>query len=291
MPTNTLVHVESWHAGRLSTRQAEQVESWLSEPRVIADMSWDQHSTVVLDVQASHARLVIKAAGPTDHHIVREIAAYRTVADALSRTGHAPRLRYQDDNAKLLVIDHLPGELAQGSAAEFAAATHHAAGQLLRTLHDVGHRADPDWETAEVAKSLAWLDKPHRIAPRTESALRQILRDHRCRPVTVVPTHGDWQPRNWLVDSGTVRVIDFGRFAWRPAATDFCRLAAQQWRADSALESAFITGYGADPREPDRWPILALQQAIGTAVWAYQVGDSDFERQGHRMIDDSLSAF
>ncbi|MGU3652604.1 phosphotransferase family protein [Mycolicibacterium sp. A43C] len=130
-------------------------------------------------------------------------------------------------------------------------------------------RVDPDWETAEVAKSLAWLDKPHRIAPSTESALRRILRDHRCRPVTVVPSHGDWQPRNWLVDSGTVRVIDFGRSAWRPAAT----------------------GYGTDPREPHRWPILTLHQAIGTAVWAHQVGDSVFERQAHRMIDDSLSAF
>ncbi|WP_141863533.1 phosphotransferase [Arthrobacter sp. SLBN-53] len=283
--------MQSWHAGRLSSRQADLVERWLIAPRVIADMSWDQRGTVVLDVDCPQGRVVIKAGGPTDHHIAREITAYRTVADALSRTGHAPRLRYRDNTAKLLVIDHLPGELAQGSAAEFAAATHHTAGRLLRTLHDVEHRLDPDWETAEVTKSLAWLDKPHRIAPRTESALRRILRDHRCRPVTVVPTHGDWQPRNWLVDSGTVRVIDFGRFAWRPAATDFCRLAAQQWRTESALESAFVNGYGADPREPDRWRILALHQAIGTAVWAHQVGDSDFERQGHRMLDDSLSAF
>ena len=286
-----MIHVHSWHGGRLSRRQAELVEYWLSQPRVIADMSWDEHATVVLDVQSPQGRLVIKAAGPADHHIDREITAYRTATGALSRSGHAPRLRYRYSAEKLIVIDHLPGELVQGSAAESAAGTYHRAGRLLRALHDVGHLVDPDWERAEVAKSLAWLNKPHRISARTESVLRRILGEYRCRPVTVVPTHGDWQPRNWLIDSGVVRVIDFGRFAWRPAATDFCRLAAQQWRADPALQTAFVDGYGNDPREPDSWRMLALHQAIGTAVWAHQVGDGDFERQGHRMIDDALSAF
>lgn len=286
-----MFHVQSWHGGRLSDRQADLVEHWLSAPRVLADMSWDQRGTVVLDVDCPQGRMVIKAAGPTDHHIDREIAAYRTVTASLSRTGHAPRLRHRDSAAKLIVVDHLPGELVQGSAVEFAAHTHRDAGRLLRALHDVAHRIDAEWEGNEVAKSLAWLDKPHRIPPRTESALRQILRDHRCRPVVVVPTHGDWQPRNWLADADTVRVIDFGRFAWRPAATDLCRLAEQQWRTDPTLESAFRSGYGGDPREPDRWPMLALHQAIGTAVWAHQVGDSDFEQQGLRMLDDALSAF
>ncbi|MEH3128730.1 MAG: phosphotransferase [Mycolicibacterium neoaurum] len=283
--------MHSWHGGRLSRRQTELVEYRLSEPRMIADMSWDQRGTAVLDVECAQGRFVIKAAGTADHHIDREITAYRTVTGALSRTGHAPRLRYRDSAEKLIIVDHLAGELVQGSTAEFAADTYHHAGQLLRVLHGAGQRVDPDWERAEVAKSLAWLDKPHRIPARTESALRKILGQHRCLPVTVVPTHGDWQPRNWLIDSGVVRVIDFGRFAWRPAATDFARLAAQQWRADPALESAFLTGYGADPREPDRWHMMALHQAIGTAVWAHEVGDSDFEQQGHRMIDDSLSAF
>ena len=32
-----------------------------------------------------------------------------------------------------------------------------------------------------------------------------------------------------------------------------------------------------------------LLEAIGTAVWAHQVGDEVFEAQGHRMISDVLS--
>ena len=70
-------------------------------------------------------------------------------------------------------------------------------------------------------------------------------------PATLVPTHGDWQPRNWLVHEGLVSIIDFGRADLRPAWTDFSRLAAGQFLEDAALEAAFLEGYGEDPREPD----------------------------------------
>jgi hypothetical protein len=37
--------------------------------------------------------------------------------------------------------------------------------------------------------------------------------------------------------------------------------------------------------------MLPLHEAIATAVWAYQVRDYRFERQGHRMITDALKHF
>jgi hypothetical protein len=86
-----------------------------------------------------------------------------------------------------------------------------------------------------------------------------------------------------------VSVIDFGRADLRPALTDFTRLAAQQFRTDPALESAFLDGYGGDPREPDAWRRNSVREAIGTAVWAYEVQDESFEQQGHRMIADALA--
>jgi thiamine kinase-like enzyme len=176
-----------------------------------------------------------------------------------------------------------------GSDVEFAADIYRQAGGLARVLHDQAQRPDPDWDAAAVAKSLAWLDKPHRIDPQIAATLRSILTAHQSKPVTVVPTHGDWQPRNWLVDEGSIKVIDFGRFAWRPAASDFCRLAAQQWRHDPRLEDAFFAGYGGDPRTSEDWRMLAIHEAIGTAVWAHQVGDDRFEKQGHRMITEALT--
>jgi hypothetical protein len=86
-----------------------------------------------------------------------------------------------------------------------------------------------------------------------------------------------------------VAVIDLGRADLRPAMTDFGRLAAQQFRTDPALESAFLDGYGGDPREPAAWQRNRFREAIATAVWAYQVGDEPFEQQGHRMIVEALA--
>jgi hypothetical protein len=77
--------------------------------------------------------------------------------------------------------------------------------------------------------------------------------------------------------------------ALRPALTDFARLSVQQFRADPALEAAFLNGYGPDPREPEAWHRNRIREAIGTAVWAYRVHDEPFEQQGHRMIAEALA--
>nr|WP_232848145.1 phosphotransferase [Occultella kanbiaonis] len=123
----------------------------------------------------------------------------------------------------------------------------------------------------------------------TESGLRSIIATHDHPPAVLVPTHGDWQPRNWLVDDeGCVRVIDLGRAAWRPALTDLGRLARQEWQGRPDLEAAFLDGYGGDPREQSAWQRTLVREAIGTAAWAYQVGDEPFEQQGHRMIQQCL---
>lgn len=254
-------------------------------------MSWNLGDSVVLDVDSEHERVVIKAAGAGSNHIGREITAYQGFTHCLARTGHATQLLHQDDVASLLVLRYLNGSLAEGCDAECAPDTHQQAGRLARRFHDQAERTDHDWEANAVTKSLGWLDKPHRIDPQTTVRLRAILVAHRPQPVMVVPTHGDWQPRNWLVDGGTVKVIDFGRFAWRPAVSDFCRLAAQQWSDDPRLEDAFFAGYGGDPRTPDQWRMFAVHEAIGAAVWAYQVGDERFENQGHRMIAEALALF
>lgn len=72
-------------------------------------------------------------------------------------------------------------------------------------------------------------------------------------------------------------------------------LAPQLLRSDDeakllrALEAAFIEGYGSDPREPGAWRRNRIREAVGTAAWAYQVGDEAFERQGHRMIAEALA--
>ncbi|ANW67806.1 aminoglycoside phosphotransferase [Mycobacterium sp. djl-10] len=254
-------------------------------------MSWDLVDTAVLDLDSGRGRIVVKAAGAGNRHIGREITAYEGFTTVLERTRRASQLLHHDRDANILAIRFLKGSLVEGSDAEFAADTHYQAGILLRAFHDQAQRIDPDWDSAAVAKSLAWLDKPHRIPLDHAAKLRTILLGHRPSPIAVVPTHGDWQPRNWLVGDGVIKVIDFGRFGWRPAVTDFNRLAVQQWKTDPSLEQSFFLGYGGDPRTPELWTMTAVHEAIGTAAWAHHVGDVPFENQGHRMIAEALELF
>lgn len=55
-----------------------------------------------------------------------------------------------------------------------------------------------------------------------------------------------------------------------------------------APELVFADGYGCDPREPGAWAREQLREAVGTAVFASQVGEAPFEAQGHRMIAAAL---
>jgi hypothetical protein len=274
---------------RLSPEQRELVSLWLPGARVLHDHSWGLTSTVVLEVATRGGTCcIIKAADEDDGHLRRELQAHREWLEPWVLSGRAPRLLHADAGAKILVTEFLPGELVQGRPAEHDPDTFRQAGELLAVLHAQGHVDDEDYWQREQDSALAWLDKAHRIGPDVEAALREHVEAWSTSPVPVVPTHGDWQPRNWLVDGGAVRAIDFGRAALRPAFTDFTRLAAQQFLADAELEAAFVSGYGFDPRSGEGWEQQLLREAIGTAVWAHQVGDTRFEAQGHRMIARAL---
>ncbi len=285
----------SWHREHLTETQSALLDAWLPGARLRADLSWDMALTTVLDVSTDTGRFIVKAGPGDNHHVSREIAAHGTATRVLADTGHASRMVHGDNAANILVTTYLPGHLVQGTSAETDPDTYRQAGLLLGTFHRQHVRIDDAVEARATLKALAWLDGGHRIDRDTTALLRKMLRAHRPVPVQVVPTHGDWQPRNWLLDAagrngpGTVRIIDFGRFEHRPAMSDFCRLSAQQWKDNPELEAAFFEGYGADPRDRELWRIFQVREAIGTAAWACKVGDTAFERQGHRMIAAALA--
>ncbi|WP_265446945.1 phosphotransferase [Flexivirga meconopsidis] len=272
----------------LTTRQRELLDAWLPGYAVVADHTWGLDDRVVLEIAQSGRRFIVKAGGEAEKHIAREIHAHREWVPIWAVTGHAPKLVHADAAAKLLVTAHLPGRLVLDSPAQDDPECYRQAGRLLAQFHGQHQGIDDDYLATAHDRMVHWLDADHRIAPETVERLRDAMRDWPTGPAPVVPTHGDWQPRNWLVDGGQVRIIDFGRAELRPAATDFARLARQDVERSPALEQAFFEGYGVDPREPDAWRRMLLHEAVGSAVWAYQVGDEDFEAQGHRMIGQAL---
>lgn len=235
---------------RLDPDQHALVHQWLPDAELVADLSWELMGTAVLHLRTPDGEWIVKAGGPANHHVGREIDAHVGFTRPWVAKGRAARMLAYDRDANILLLEYLPGVLIQGHPAEADPGTYHQAGAMLTALHAQGARVDDTYEARMNQKQLAWLERPHRIPPETVALLQQLLLDTEPEPVTLVPTHGDWQPRNWLIHDGVVRAIDFGRFDWRPAYTDFARLAVRQFAANPALESAFLTGYGSDPRTP-----------------------------------------
>ena len=283
--------MEPWHRNRLSLTQAGLVEDWLPNVRLLGDLSWAGADTAVLDVMNNRARYIVKAGGPGNHHLQREMAAHESWVAAWAGKNRAPSLVRADSRQNILLTEYLEGCLVEGTAAEHEPETYFQAGVLLRSFHDQSVRTDDGYEAAATAKALSWLETPHRIQKSLAEEAKAVLEALPSRSVAVVPTHGDWQPRNWLWSGTELRVIDFGRFGFRPATSDFCRLAVQQWRHRPHLEKAFFQGYGGDSRDVELWNVALLREAVSTAAWAYQAGDPAFEQQGHRMLAEALARY
>lgn len=60
-----------WHSGRLGERQGERVAEWLGDDVLIRDLSWHLVDTAVLHVSAAAGEFIVKAGGPSNHHIGR----------------------------------------------------------------------------------------------------------------------------------------------------------------------------------------------------------------------------
>jgi thiamine kinase-like enzyme len=273
----------------LSTRQADLLRRWLPDAVVVRDHGWGQVQRAVLEVTHHGARFIVKAGRPSDGHMTREIRAHLQWLRPWTCRGRAPELVHHDEDARILVTRYLPGDLVLGHPSADDPSTYRQAGELLAVFHAQTAVEDVDHERRENDRALAWLDEPHRIERVTVERLRAEIHSWPAVPTVLVPTHGDWQPRNWLLHDGLVGVIDFGRAAMRAAMTDLARLAAQDFLRDPGLEAAFLDGYGSDPRESDAWHRARVREAIATAAWAYRVGDETFEAQGHRMISSALA--
>jgi aminoglycoside phosphotransferase (APT) family kinase protein len=274
---------------QLSASQRELLQQWLPGAEVTADHSWGLVGSTVLELSHAGSRYIVKAGDAKDHHLRSEIRAHREWLMPWTSIGRAPRLVHANENAKILVTSYLPGQLVHGTHHERSPDIYRQAGELLARFHGQLVVKDNEFEARARQRTLEFLDKPHRIDRDTAERLRRLVRSWPTPPSAVVPTHGDWQPRNWLVDGGVVSSVDFGRAELRPALTDLFPLAQQQFTREPATEKAFLEGHGHDPRESDAWQHNQIRAAIGTTVWAFQAGYLPLEQQGHQMIAEVLA--
>ncbi|WP_018156342.1 hypothetical protein [Demetria terragena] len=78
---------------------------------------------------------MLKAGGPNDSHIARELRAHRDWLAPWTTIGRAPEIVHGDSDLKMIVTRYLPADLVQGSSAAGHADTYRQAGELLAILH------------------------------------------------------------------------------------------------------------------------------------------------------------
>lgn len=274
----------------LNDTQQLLLTRWLGNFDLVHDHSWPLQDTAVLQVHASGTDFIVKAS-TASHHIRREIDAHRRGLPAMD--GRVPVLKNADPAAGILVTKMLPGTLVEGAPSEFEPETYRQAGVLLNQLQRPVETS-PDHMAALVVKTKSWMDRAPGLVPDPQLAQFEArLAAVQPRPVELVATHGDYHPRNWLHDDGVIKVIDFGRAGPRPWVHDLIRLSHQQLLEAPKLAQAFHDGLGriVTDDDADIWLLENLNQAIGTVVWAHQVGDELFEQAGRRMMDRVLAGF
>jgi hypothetical protein len=272
----------------LSDDQQARLAGWLPGAKLVATHDWGLTQTAVLQVRHAGRELIVKAGGPEDGHIARELRAHREWLRPWTSVRRAPELVHGDESAKILVTRWISGDLVLGRPSADDPAVHRQAGELLARFHAQLSTVDVEYELQQNARTMAWLAGRHRVPDDWVEEVRARIVQWPNEPTVLVPTHGDYQPRNWLWHNGLVHIIDFGRAAMRPAYTDFARLTYRDFSRSPELERAFIDGYGSDPRRTDAWSRNLIREGVSTAAWAYQVGDEEFEQEGLRLLAQAL---
>jgi Ser/Thr protein kinase RdoA (MazF antagonist) len=256
---------------------------------LVADLSWEIPLAVVLHLRTAAGRNVVAKRHADQNLFDGELLAYERWVPSIAE--RAPELVGFDRDARVLVITMLDGSSPDPTASSVQL----EAGSILRRFHDAEpHPVAQDWFEQRMSRARSWAAEadPGVIDPDDlEWALAQI-QPFVGLEVPMVPCHGDWQPRNWLVDaSGCIRVIDFERAKPSWWIHDLQRLVWQEWAATPALAPAFLEGYGRAlaPHEIDGlWASSAAGHIVQIA-WATHHGDARFADDGRRHLAEMRS--
>lgn len=254
-------------------RYAERV---LGPCRVEQDTSWEHGASCVLRVRdANGLGWYAKRHRRVEHH-TREVAAYRRWVPVWGT--RAPSLRAYDPALAALVVSEVPGVATAGDDVD----VQQQAGTLLRRFH--GAEALPRWSgfaADKLAELERWESRADGLLDRREwdFARAQVCALEGIPDPPRVPCHLDFSPRNWLVDSGRVYVVDFELAGPEVWVNDLSRLFFGVWRQRPELREAFLDGYGRTPDEEDLAILLGSYAltAVWMRIWARAHGETAFE--------------
>ncbi len=209
---------------------------------------------------------------------------------------HTPELVADSPELGALILTEVPGEIMQDAQVSLddQLRMHRAAGQLASQIHqldvdahDVGAPRLYDQETWDRYLELA--------VPYLDSEIigwleRISAGDHLFKGLSLVPTHSDFSPRNWLINRSGAN-ISLGLIDWERARAgywleDVQRVAFDHWLKEPRLKTEFFDGYGRSPTavEEHQLKLISLCNAVGTVSWATEHGDIEFADFGRRII-------
>ncbi|MFD8632286.1 phosphotransferase [Streptomyces sp. NPDC059533] len=217
----------------------------------------------------------------------REVAAYRSWVPALG--ARVPRLVAAGTAARAVVVTALPGQPLHGMILGTAdeARVQQALGRLVGTLHRSAPER-PSASTTAADKIKRHLDgaRPY-LADGDEDLVLALVGAYAdlSKPM-LVPTHGDLQYRNVLLDGdGEPLLFDFERSEYNTATRDMVRLS-DTWTGRPDLRAAFLDGYGRalTPTEELRLDCEAAFDAVSGIAYGTSHDDPEVTERGHRTL-------
>ncbi|MBT3941401.1 MAG: aminoglycoside phosphotransferase family protein [Chloroflexi bacterium] len=235
-----------------------------------------------------------------NHHFEAEVRALNQWVPLL-KSGpwwSTPQVVAVSNELGAVLLTELPGQIledregAPTDISELRTAYKHA-GRLARLLHD----ADIDLSreirvqtyTLEEITRFMEPSRPYLDAATCDWAEEILTADGAWAGLDIVPMHGDYSPRNWIIERGdpTLNVIDWERSRPGYWVEDIQRMTHDHWLDEPRLGDAFFEGYGRTPTDAE-WRHsnqITLINAVGGVGWAINHNDAWFEQHNRRTVE------
>lgn len=209
---------------------------------------------------------------------------------------NSPELVGNSTELGALLMTSVPGEILEDSDASLddQLRMHRSAGQLASQIHqldvDASEAGPPRLYGPELWERYLQLAAPYLDSETLEWVEGIASQDDLFGGLSLVPTHSDFSPRNWLIHRSGANA-SLGLIDWERARAGFWledghRLVFDHWRKEPRLRAAFYDGYGHSPTptEERQLNVICLANALGTVPWAIDHGDFEFAEFGRRVL-------
>ncbi|MFD3925314.1 phosphotransferase [Streptomyces sp. NPDC058614] len=174
---------------------------------------------------------------------------------------------------------------------------HRQAGRWLRRFHgSLGDltptdHADAVSEVARAARGVeAHLESAGDLIDKEE---QETVRQHACELARLGPlpggyAHGDFQERNWVLDTeaGTLAMVHLERARPHAEVVDLVRLACGPWAGGPDLREAFCDGYGRTLTSVEETALRCLTaiDAASAISWGVPHHDREIVQRGYATL-------